>query len=751
MPGAKKRGALGQRSFLGGMRGGSYLPVSGYSNPRDSYVSIFKTGFSANLQRPNGLCAGRRPFYAVALRWAGLLGVGLALCGSTAAPARQGPFSKPGSFPEPVASYTLTAELDPDSHRVRGSGTLTWRNTSRSPVGELYFHLYLNAFRNTSSTYLRHADEEKIKALRRGGWGWIEVDELTWVDDTDGAGDRAADGTRLTGGLECVAPDDGNPEDCTLVRVALPLPIAPGRRVELRLAFLSQLPRVVDRTGFKDDFHLVAQWFPKIARLEPDGRWHAHQFHPHSEFHADYGTYDVTLTVPRGYRVGATGSSVDDREHGRDPDLRVHRYVQQGVHDFAWTAWPGFVERRSTFSHEGLPEVDLILLLRPETVAFADRYLDALRNALRLFGSWYGPYPYRTLTMVDPPWGAEDAGAMEYPTFITTGTRVLNPPATHDPEALTVHELGHQFWYGLVATDEFREAFLDEGLNSYSTARVMREAYRPRAWSFRLWGWDLAFPGVRLRDPVDTAAGYFRTPSSDPVSRTSWGFLDDDAYWNLAYDKTALLLEQLERTLGAEVMERALHAYATRYRFRHPRTEDFVRTLSAESGRDLAPYFEQTLHGSNILDYAVTEVETAPREGPIGIFGQGQERVRFNTPETLPGWDGTVVVRRLGGVRLPVTVELVFEGGGGDDATDGAAGLRRVRRTWDGEERWIRYRTEGPRLLWAEVDPDHLQVLDIDRLNNSRRVEPDRRASRAWSERVGFWIQNLLEIFATFS
>lgn len=723
-------------------------------------MSIYKTGLSAHFLTTGTLPPGRR-FPRLGFSPALLLLLGAVLGSShpwpaAAQEAAQEPAQEPAqeaaretSLPEPVASYTLAAELDPETHRIHGSGTLTWRNTSRSPVDELVLHLYLNAFRNTASTFLRTADEEKVEALRREGWGWIEVEELTWVDDEG----RGAD-TRLSAALECVAPDDGNTEDCTLARVPLPLPVAPGREIELRLAFLSQLPRVVDRTGFKDDFHLVAQWFPKIARLEPGGRWHAHQFHPHSEFHADYGTYDVTLTVPRGYRVGATGSSVEERKHGQNPDLRVHRYVQQGVHDFAWTAWPGFVERRSTFAHEGLPEVDLILLLRPETVAFAERYLDALRHGLRLFGSWYGPYPYRTLTMVDPPWGAEDAGAMEYPTFITTGTRVLNPPSTHDPEALTVHELGHQFWYGLVATDEFREAFLDEGLNSYSTARVMREAYGPRAWSFRVWGRDLAFPEVRLRYPVDTAAGYFRTPSSDPVSRTAWGFLNDDAYWSLTYDKTALLLEQLERTLGSEVMERALRSYATRYRFRHPRTDDFIRTLSAESGRDLAPWFEQTLHGSQVLDYAVTEVETEPRRGPIGVFGQGEERVRFNQRETLPGWDGTAVVRRLGGVRLPVTVELVFEGG--ENAGDGNdesqnRGLRRVRRTWDGEERWIRFRTRGPRLLWVEVDPDHVHVLDIDRLNNSLRTEPDRRASRAWTERVGFWIQNLLEIFATFA
>lgn len=624
---------------------------------------------------------------------------------------------------------------------MHGSGTLTWRNPSREAVTELYLHLYLNAFRNTASTFLRHAEEEKVEALQRGGWGWIEMEELALVDlGAEGPGAEGP-GTSLLAGLECVAPDDGNREDCTLARVSLPLPVGPGEEIRLELAFLSQLPRVVDRTGFKGDFHLVAQWFPKIAALRPDGRWHTHQFHLHSEFFADYGTYDVTLEVPAGYTVGATGNLRREEPQG---ERVLYQYLQQGVHDFAWTAWPGFVRHESTFSHPDLPEVKLILLLRPETVGFAERYRAALEHGLRLFGTWYGPYPYRTLTMVDPPWQAEGAGAMEYPTFLTTGTEVFSPPATQDPEALTVHELGHQFWYGLVASDEFTEAFLDEGVNSYSTARVMREAYGPRAWSFRVWGLDLVFPQVRLEHPLDTAADYFRKPSTDPVSRTAWGFLDDDAYWDLTYDKTALLLEQLERTLGAEVMERAMRAYATRYRFRHPRVGDLVRTLSRVSGRDLSSYFEQTLHGSEVLDYGVTRVETEPRRAPVGVFGQGEERGAYNVREPLPGWESTAVVRRLGGVRLPVTVELAFESHAGD-------GVTRVRREWDGEERWIRYRIEGPRLLWVEVDPDEVQVLDVDRLNNSLRTDPDRRASRAWSERLWFWIQNLLETFSTFS
>ena len=662
------------------------------------------------------------------LRRRSTLLVAAALVLPLAVPAGEAPpgaVRPPGSQragPPITASYGIAARLDAAEHRIHGRQTIRWRNTSRRPVADLCFHLYLNAFRSTASTWMRRADPEQIATLAPDGWGWMEVLELR------------SQGAELAGELAFEAPDDDNPEDRTVARVRLPRAVAPGEELEVEVEFLSQLPRVVARTGYHRDFHLAAQWFPKLAVIEPDGTWSCSQFHRNSEFFADYGDYDVSLTVPRGYVVGATGrrAAVADAEGGGV----THRYVQEGVHDFAWTAWPGFVERTETYRPEGQPPVEIRLLLRPETARFGTRYLRALFHALSLFGSWYGPYPYSTLTMVDPPWGADGAGGMEYPTFITTGTHVFSPALGQDPEGVTVHEFGHQYFYGLVATDEVREPYLDEGVNTYATARVMAEAYGPEAWTFRAWTLPLAFRGVTLEHPLDTSARYFRDPTSDPIARTSYGYLDRDAYRYLTYSKMALALAQLERLLGAETMEGAMRAYTRDWRFRHPRTEDFVRSLSRASGRDLGPYFRQTVGGSEVLDYAVTTATTRRRRGPAGVFGAGPERETVGEGEELPGWESEVVVRRLGGITLPVVTDLVFADG------------QRARLRWDGQERWVRFRAVGPRLAWAEVDPEETLLLDVDRLDNSRRVEADRRASRRWGQRLRFWIQNVLETVA---
>jgi hypothetical protein len=220
------------------------------------------------------------------------------------------------------------------------------------------------------------------------------------------------------------------------------------------------------------------------------------------------------------------------------------------------------------------------------------------------------------------------------------------------------------------------------------------------------------------------------------VVRTTWGYLDHDSFRFMTYSKTALALAQLERIVGREAMERAMRRYATEWRFRHPRTGDFVRSLSRSLDRDLAPYFARTLGSADVLDYAVDSVATKRRRGPVGVFGDGEGRDVVRDGDELAGWESTVVVRRLGGVRLPVVTELVFADG------------QRARVRWDGEERWVRFRVTGPELAWAEVDPERVLLLDVDRLNNSLRVEPDRAASRRWGQRLRFWVQNVLETFA---
>lgn len=630
-------------------------------------------------------------------------------------------FSQP--FPPPVASYQITCRLDTDKKTIEASEVLAWKNTTTKPAPTLRLHLYLNAFRNTLSTFWRESGGEHRDGRLPDSWASIEITRMT-----------APDGADLLPAMRFIAPDDGNTDDRTVAEVVLPRPVAPGETISVALDFTARLPRVSVRTGYKDEFFMVVQWFPKVGVLQESG-WNCHQFHAQSEFFSDFGTYDVSIDVPVRYKgkVGATGQRVEERETSAGRVL--YRFRQEGVHDFAWTADPSYVVLEDTFREAGLGDVRLFLYLQPEHEAQAGRYFGAVKAALSGYGRVLGAYPYPTLSIVDPPWGARGAGGMEYPTLITAGTSWSAPKSILRPEAVTVHEAGHQFFYGLLASNEFEEAWLDEGFNSYMTDRVLRATYGTNRVDLDVFG--LHFPlGIDIHYPVDASRRYFEVADWDVLASPSWKFRARTSYQGNVYAKTALTLATLERLLGTPAMDKALRVYADRWRFRHPTTRDFIAAVRDATGSDWGWFFDRTFFSSGIVDYAVAEAKTTPAKPPRGLF----EKDGKLSPELPPalakprGWDSAVTVVRRGDVALPVEILLRFENG------------HVYRSRWDGEGRWKRFRVAaGPKLVEAIVDPDEKILLDVDRTNNGRRTEPDLRAATRWTARAVFWVQNMID------
>ncbi len=227
----------------------------------------------------------------------------------------------------------------------------------------------------------------------------------------------------LLGGAHYIAPDDGNADDRTVLAVPLPKAVGPGETIAVEVSWTAHVPRTFARTGAVGNSFFLAQWFPKLGVLE-DGGWNTHQFHASTEFFSDYGVYDVRMTVPRGWVVGATG--VERSRTDTPTGKTVHQYVQEDVHDFAWTTSPDYIVKTGKFEHKRLQAVEMRLLIQPEHASQADRYFMATRATLRSYGEWYGPYPYGHITIVDPAFQTE-AGGMEYPTLFTGGTNWLAP------------------------------------------------------------------------------------------------------------------------------------------------------------------------------------------------------------------------------------------------------------------------------------------------------------------------------------
>ena len=604
-----------------------------------------------------------------------------------------------------VASYTIDVVLDPTARAVSGTAVVHWRNPSRTPTDELFFHLYLNAFANSRTTLMTGMREEADRFLSRypDAWGRIDLAAIH-IGERD-----------VSGALEFVSPDDGNPYDRTVARLPLARPVRPGETIDVRFDFVARLPRLFMRSGHAAPFFFVAQWFPKIAVFK-DGHWHVHQYHAASEFFADFGVYDVSLTVPADYVLGYTGEARGEHDNGDGTKtVTVHA---EDVHDFAWTADPRF-----RVIEERIGDVRVRLLVQPHHLVQAPRYLGALRAAMTRYAEWFGPYPYPALTVVDPGPGGRAAGGMEYPTLITVGTAWWMPAGVRLPEAVTVHEFGHQYWYGMVANDEVNEAWLDEGINSYVEGLIMDDTYGAEH-SY------IDFLGLGVGSLALQRFGYLAAGEWDPIDKPSFKMLDRDSYHSTVYDKAALTLRTIERTLGDARLREALREYFTTWRFRHPTSREWRELVDARIEENLAPLFSQLFDGTGVLDYAVARVEV--REVPP-LRPASQEEAGGVPPAEPPRYRSEVVVERRGEVRMPVDIVVTF-----DDGSE-------TRESWDGLDRWYRIDVTGTRqAVYAVVDPDDKLALDVNRLNNSRMRTPGTRGVVSLAGRCGLWVQGAL-------
>jgi hypothetical protein len=672
------------------------------------------------------------------VRWFRLLAVVTVLSGLFAA-IQPAAADSPAARSPRNASYTIAVDLDHEARTLRGSQQVEWTNIRRQPTSELRFHLYWNAWSNSHSSWMIEDRTRKRSGFSRNetkiekeDWSWIEIDSIRLV-----SGESEFD---LTGRMDFVAPDDGNPEDRTVLLVLLPQAVEPGETIRVQLEWRAKIPRNFARTGFRGDYYFFAQWFPKLGVYEDDG-WNCHQFDASTEFYSDYGVYDVEMRVPESWVLGATGRAVGIRDNA--DGTVTHHYRQEDVHDFAWTVSPDFIVRTDRFEEAGLPPVDLRLLIQPEHLDQSAAHFRAAKAALKFYGIWYGPYPFGHATLVDPVYESGSSG-MEYPTLFTCGTRLFNPSGNDRPESVTVHEMGHQFWYGIVGNNEFEHAWIDEGLNSFSTNRVLEREYGPRFYEQRyfeefipLRHGDLVLPRMQRR--IDR---YRRDGQRDAPLTPSFRYHVKSG-GAVTYDKTSLWLMTLENYLGWETLQRILATFFERYRFSHPGPEDFLAIADEVSGRDLSWFFDQVLRDSVVFDYAVESADSVPLK-PHGWIERGGRREYVEPPDDddIVGerYRTEVVVRRLGAGRFPVDVLLVFED------------RQEIREAWDGQAGWKRFVVERPaKLDYAVVDPDRVLMLDPDRVNNSRfREKPAALAAAKWSSKWMIWFQDMLTTFAFF-
>lgn len=519
------------------------------------------------------------------------------------------------SYWQQHVQYTILAHLDTTKHEVLGEAHLLYTNNSPDTLSRFYLLLYANAFRDPSTTAMQEARQWLLSRsidVDRQGWTDIETFEILSVN---GKSDLPLSAYKV--------------ED-TVLEAALPEPLPPSANLEIRLRFRTRLSRDTALPAYRKGFYHVAHWYPRVAVYDSEG-WHAEPRHLFGDPFGEFATFQVTLEVPGNLIVVASGipqrgnpgwqwvqvdTSLDKKAmNARLDSLQRARYqealaagyrqvhfVANNTHDFAWVAFTGRVHLPLDIG-----DLEVHLFYPPDQRdAWQQKAPGRIRNILKWVETKFGPYPYPQLAVVQA-----DArpGAM-HPMFM-----VIQEPA----EFPLSHGIGHEYFYHALANDEVREAWLDEGLTVFQTKWYLEEKYGrfgydhaeilKNAPSFLRW---YKLPTLKQL-LVNFLQMYQSTGHDEPIARPVHGFTDPMSFGMNVYLKGALFFDMLKYVVGDSVFEAIMRTYVERWRFKHPNEQRFRAVCEEISGQDLGWFFDQWLHNTAIIDYALEEVQKSRR------------------------------------------------------------------------------------------------------------------------------------------
>lgn len=508
--------------------------------------------------------------------------------------------------------YTMDVDLDVRDHNYRGAATLVYTNNSPDTLREVFFHMYFNAFRPGSE---------------------MDVRSRTIADPDDRVGGRIAElKPEEMGRIAIPAMEqDGRAmiltEMGTVLKASLARPLLPGKRTTLSYAFEGQVPVQIRRSGRNNAegvAYSMAQWYPKLAVYDQRG-WHAYPY-VGREFYGEWGDFDVNITLDSAYTVAATGVLQNPHEIGHGyasakplkrpaSDKLTWRFAARNVHDFAWGADPDFVH--TTMQVPGGPLLHFFRKDRDEIKENWEQLPGYMVRACQYMDAHFGKYPWPQYSFVQ---GGD--GGMEYPMFtLITGNRRLGSLV-----GVSVHEFVHSWYYGVLASNEGRFPWMDEGFTEYAGAKVMQEL----------------FP--REGDPhASSIPGYLRLLKDDghePPSVHADHFITNSAYGNTAYSFGEMFVHQLGAVVGERTLMNGLRRYYDVCGFKHPEPIDLERVLEKLSGVELDWYFDEWINTTRKLDYGVQSV--LDTGGRVRIVLQRHEEMLMPVDLRVDLRDGSV-------------------------------------------------------------------------------------------------------------
>ncbi|MEO6612766.1 MAG: M1 family metallopeptidase [Chitinophagaceae bacterium] len=482
-------------------------------------------------------------------------------------------------------NYKIDVSLNDIEHSLSGFENIEYINHSPDTLTFIWFHIWPNAYKNDKTAFTDQSLENGSTAFYFSG-----KDQKGYINRLDFKVNNIT------------AQSEDHPQHIDIIKLILPNPLPPGQKISISTPFHVKLPYNFSRGGHDGQSYQATQWYPKPAVYDRQG-WHPMTYLDQGEFYSEFGSFDVSITVPKNYVVAATGELQEEKEKEwlktrsaytwvpvkrkekttgdqlkttyqlfpeSEKETKTLNYHQNDIHDFAWFADKRFIVNSDSCRLPSGKIITVATYYTPQHKEIWGNSVQYAKDAVRHYSSLVGEYPYSIVQVVQGP--ESFGGGMEYPTIT-----VISPGSDGKAVDHTIaHEIGHNWFYGILASNEREHPWMDEGLNSYydEIYRLGKQGHQAQ--------WDRLLFETNAISKTDQ-------PIELPAER--YTVLN---YGAVAYYKTAEWLRYLESQLGTASFNKAMQEYYRRWQFRHPQPEDFKKAIEESTGRNLDSVFSYT-------------------------------------------------------------------------------------------------------------------------------------------------------------
>jgi len=527
--------------------------------------------------------------------------------------------------------YTITVKLDDVKHSLSGYESFVYHNNSPQTLDFIYIHLWPNAYTSWKTALGKQLYEDGEDLLRFG------------KDSVRGAIDSLH--FRVNGQDATLEIDPKNPD---IGKLFLNQALKTGESVTVTTPFRVKIPSgEISRLGHVGQSYQITQWYPKPAVYDQNG-WNQMPYLTQGEFYSEYGTFDVSITLPKNYVVGATGdlqteteiTFMDEKaaytkEHfsellqkenrnnkfpASSVEWKTIRFTQKDVHDFAWFADKryGVLKGEVELPHSKR-KVTTWALFTPQNAARWKRAPEYIHDGTYYYSLWNGDYPYNQVTAVDGTISA--GGGMEYPNVTVIG----NTSSDTELEIVIVHEVGHNWFYGILGSNERVHGWMDEGMNTLNEMRYMYTKYPNNTYlSDQVLNGRFHFDHLSHYHSSDFLYRIVAGMGEDQPIETHSAKFSGTNYGTIMYMKTGLVFNYLKEYLGDSLFDQAMQTYYKEWSFKHPQPGDLRATLERVSGKELSWLFVDLIQTTNHIDYKISRVSAFGGKTTVTVKNTGQ-------------------------------------------------------------------------------------------------------------------------------